>query len=433
MHYKNENINVHKIDTLCLSTDEFRNYLLDRNYNDNMFKPNGEINPKYNSSKKATVIAQIFEDHWDSYYLENKSLIDKYRPNANDEVNKIINCYNKNLGCSVYECPNCHDFVFVGHTCKSRFCSSCGYKYKMLRVENILETVYNCPHRQMVFTIPDILRPYFFFPFDERIDILFKAVNLTIYSILNDNYRSGKKNKRKKKYSKKIKYTPGFFMFLHTFGRDIKWNPHIHVLIAEIKMGGNMVYKKWDYFNYDALSKRFQKILLDLLSEELGSSFDSMKRKCFLKYPKGFYVYAEPKKFKNLKDGVEYITRYCGRPVISENRILNYDGKNVTFCYNDHKDESYHEVTCTAKEFINMLIRHMIPYNYRTIRYCGFYRKKHKNHDKMVMMINPLNHKTRKVFLTHRLSIMASFNNDPYSCPKCNTVMNYVCEIMKGG
>ena len=172
MGYKNENINVHKIDTLCLSTDEFRNYLLDRNYNDNMFKPNGEINPKYNSSKKATVIAQIFEDHWDSYYLENKSLIDKYRPNANDEVNKIINCYNKNLGCSVYECPNCHDFVFVGHTCKSRFCSSCGYKYKMLRVENILETVYNCPHRQMVFTIPDILRPYFFFPFDERIDFI---------------------------------------------------------------------------------------------------------------------------------------------------------------------------------------------------------------------------------------------------------------------
>ena len=88
MYYKNENINVHKIDTLCLSTDEFRNYLLDRNYNDNMFKPNGEINPKYNSSKKATVIAQIFEDHWDSYYLENKSLIDKYRPNANDEVKK---------------------------------------------------------------------------------------------------------------------------------------------------------------------------------------------------------------------------------------------------------------------------------------------------------------------------------------------------------
>lgn len=51
---------------------------------------------------------------------------------------------------------------------------------------------------------------------------------------------------------------------------------------------------------------------------------------------------------KNMKSGVEYVTRYCGRVAISENRILNYDGNNVTFCYNDHTDNSYHEVTVIA-------------------------------------------------------------------------------------
>ena len=222
-------------------------------------------------------------------------------------------------------------------------------------------------------------------------------------------------------------------MFLHTFGRDLKWNPHIHVLIAEIKMGGNMIYKKWTYFNYDALSKRFQKILLDLLSKELGSSFDKVKRDCFLKHKNGFYVYAEPKKFKSFKDCVEYVTRYCGRPAISENRIINYDGENVTFCYNAHEDDSYHEITCTAFEFISMLLRHLIPYNYRTIRYCGFYRKKHENHDKMIMMINPAQHTVRKQILGHRLSILRYFYRDAYSCPKCNTVMKYACEIIGGG
>lgn len=424
------NIKIHKIESVCLTTNEFSNYLLDHIYNDNMFNPNGKLNPNYNSFKKAGLISDIFEDHWDKHYSSNKSIIDKYRPNANDEINKIINCHNKNLGCSVYECPNCHDFIFVGHTCKSRLCTSCGYKYKLIRVENILEHAYNCPHRQMVFTIPKELRPYFF-SFGRRMNILFEAVEQTIYSILNETYRS--KKKKKKKYSSKIKYTPGFFMFLHTFGRDLKWNPHIHVLIAEIKMGGDMIYKNWNYFNYDALSKRFQKILLDLLSKEIGSSFDKMKRNCFLKHKNGFYVYAGPKKFKNFKDGVEYVTRYCGRPVISENRIINYDGENVTFCYNAHEDESYHEVTCTASEFINMLLRHLIPYNYRTIRYCGFYRKKHKNHDKMVMMINPVHHTVRKQMLGHRLSILKYFNRDPYSCPKCKTVMKYACEIIKGG
>ena len=69
------------------------------------------------------------EDHWENYYNLNKEKVNKYRTNANKEILKIINCYNKNLGCSIHECPNCHDYIFIGHTCKSRVCSSCGYKY----------------------------------------------------------------------------------------------------------------------------------------------------------------------------------------------------------------------------------------------------------------------------------------------------------------
>ena len=64
---------------------------------------------------------------------------------------------------------------------------------------------------------------------------------------------------------------------------------------------------------------RFQKILLDLLSSELGKSFYEEKKFIYKKYKKRFYIYAEPKKFPNIKSGVEYVTRYCGRVPISEN------------------------------------------------------------------------------------------------------------------
>ena len=236
------NTTVHIINSVCLTTNEFKDYILENSYNENMFNPDGSLNPNHNNFKKTGLISEIFEDHWDEYYNLNKDKVDKYRPNANTEINKIIDCYNKNLGCSVYECPKCHDFSFVGHTCKSRLCTSCGYKYKLIRVNNILNHAYNCPHRQIVFTIPEELRCYFFFPFGKMINILFEAVEDTIYSILNETYRSKKNKRKKKKYSNKTIYKPGFFMFLHTFGRDLKWNPHIHVLIAEIKMGGDMVY-----------------------------------------------------------------------------------------------------------------------------------------------------------------------------------------------
>ena len=84
-----------------------------------------------------------------------------------------------------------------------------------------------------------------------------------------------------------------------------------------------------------------------------------------------------------LKDSIEYVTRYCGRPAISENRIINYDFENVTFCYNTHEDESYHEVPISAMEFIKLLIRHLVPYEFKTIRYYGFYKKKTSYFDKI--------------------------------------------------
>ena len=408
-----------------INENDFLDFYNSRTYNANCFNDDGSLNKNYNSFKSTGIIAQIFDDHWNSTYLANKHIIDLYRPNADKEIHKIIDCYYKNLGCSLYECPNCHDIVFIGHTCKSRFCSSCGYKYKSYRVESVLQTAYNCPHRQIVFTIPSKLRSYFFFPFEDRINILFQAVRDTIYSILNVSFKKNKKGILKK-YTSKIKFTPGFFAFLHTFGRDLKWNPHIHILIAELKLGDNGSWKFWKFFDYDALSKRFQKILLALLSKHLGKSFSKLKNDLFRSYPNGFYVYAEPKKFKDFKSGVEYVTRYCGRVPISENRIVNYDGHTVTFSYIDHKDNNYHEMSLSASEFILTLLRHLLPSQFKIIRYYGFYKKKHLLHPKMIPLIKTHSRIFRKSLLKYQSSILLSFHRDPYNCPKCDTKMNFV-------
>lgn len=410
-----------------MKLDDFITYFLNNEYPEGAFTSDGQINPNYNSFKKTGLIAEIFEDHWDNYYTLHKSDVDNFRRNAPFEVKKIIDCHNKSLGCSAYECPNCKELLFISHTCKSRLCSSCGYKYKMERVENIMQTAYDVPHRQLVFTIPEELRTYFYFKFEERIDILFEAVKQTIYSILNITYKKNK-NGKTVTYESKVKKLPGFFSFLHTFGRDLKWNPHIHVLLAEKIIAGSEL-KNLTYLDYDALSKRFMKILLDLLEKNIGKTFWKEKHKSYQNHKNGFYVYAEKKKFTSLKNGIEYVARYCGRAAISENRILNYDGTNVTFCYNDHVDESYHEVTVTAEEFIAMILRHLIPYNYKIIRYYGFYRKKHTTCDKMMTLITEAARKVRRLQLKFKNSVMTHFNRDPFNCPKCNTRCEYLCDI----
>lgn len=414
---------------VCVSEDNFINSFLDSYYDENMFKSDGTLNKNHNSFKKTGLISKIFEDHWYTLPIETKNTIKEYRPNADKEIKKIIDCYNKDLGCTVYQCPECNDFVFVGNTCKSRFCSSCGYKYKLERVDNILNTAYKCNHRQIVFTIPKEFRKYFF-DFS-LMHILFEAVNLTINSIINEEkFNKPKKNKkRKKKYKSRVKWTPGFFAFLHTFGRDLKWNPHIHVLIAEIKLGNNNSYKDVKYFDFDALSKRFQLNLLNLMSKHIGPSFDNIKRQSFIRHSKGFYVYAESKKFNSLKEGIEYVARYSGRCAISENRIVDYDGESVTFCYNAHEDDSYHEVTVTAQDFILLLLRHLVPSQFKIIRYYGFYRKKHSFHDKMVLLVAREKIPFKKQLLKHFMSILNAFNRLALNCPHCDIKMKYVATI----
>ena len=78
------------IDNLGLSVNEFKDFYLNNCYNENMFKSDGSINPKYNSKKNTGLIAIIFEDHWNDLPAEIKNSIIKYKPNAEKEIKKRL-------------------------------------------------------------------------------------------------------------------------------------------------------------------------------------------------------------------------------------------------------------------------------------------------------------------------------------------------------
>lgn len=226
----------------------------------------------------------------------------------------------------------------------------------------------------------------------------------------------------KKKY--KYKFIPGFFAFLHTFGRPLNFNPHIHVIIAEGLIDKNHNFKKYNYFNYDALSKRFMKILLDKMELYFGKdNFKDIKNKMYLKYKNGFYVNNKLEddgyKFNSIEDLIKYVTRYCSRSVIAESRIINYDGNNVTWYYSDHTHEQYHEITESAFSFISKLLRHLLPSNFKSIRYYGFYNKSTSLCDKLILLVNKEKRKFMRSLLKWHNSILTSFNRFPTRCPIC--------------
>lgn len=355
-------------------------------------------------------LKDIFSDHWDNFIKAHPSII--IRPVVNKEVNRMISCRTSALGYSVYECSDCGEIRFSYHTCKSRFCPSCGNKYARMRTEAILQKCYNCKHRHIVFTISDYLWP--FFRKDRKLlDLLFKAASKTVLSWFKDK-------------SKKQHYIPGIIAVLHTYGRDIKWNPHIHTIVTEGAIGKTTVFKKFDFISYDALRKRFQKILLDLLEKDIGKKeFRILKNFIYKKSNKGFYVYAEKKCASSTETMIEYAIRYTGKPAMAESRIIDYDGEYITFWYQRHEDNKYVEERIHVFEFFKRLIVHIPDENFKTVRYYGIYSKKHKFHDKIIMLIKHQTHKLRNSLNCWRMMIIKDFDIDPIECPKCGNQMKW--------
>ena len=139
------------------------------------------------------------------------------------------------------------------------------------------------------------------------------------------------------KMNKTENFTPGLICVLHTFGRDLKWNPHIHALISEGGAGNITPWRPVKHFDYNFLRNAFRKVLLERLTSRIGPAFRKVKNEMYTKHADGFYVRAKP----NLCTPditIKYISRYLGRPVIATSRIDTYDGENVTFHYTRHED-----------------------------------------------------------------------------------------------
>ena len=352
------------------------------------------------------VLQQIFTD----YYEEIEYTLHP-RKTEMENIDTMIHCGDPSFGGAMYGCPHCGNLKFVPFRCHSRFCPTCGNKYAMERTTSMSFKLVNVTHRHCVFTIDKSLRE-FFLKDRSLLDCLFHSANSVITRMFY-------------KMNKSKNFTPGFIMVLHTFGRDLKWNPHIHCLISEGGYSDDGVWRNVKHFDYTFLRNAFRTALLNEMESKIGSSFKKVKAKCYREHQQGFYVYAKP----NLCDPrivVKYIGRYLGRPVIATSRIDKYDGEMVTFHYNRHEDEQYIEETIPAMEFIQRLIRHIPEKHFKMIRYGGIYARHREIDSKLYRAISKSKHHIYHSFNQWRTAILSSFGYDPLVCPDCQHRMEFL-------
>ena len=366
---------------------------------------------KVKNRKTIFTIKRIFKDWWNKF-LENY-------PNLNirdvvfNNVERMLKCQTWDLGYAIFKCPDCGNEKIVPHTCKSRMCSSCGNKYNVQRATSIFSKLFKYKHRHVVFTIPEDLRIYFRKD-RKRLNYLFKAASITVNYWIKEKY-------------KKKDIIPAYISILHTFGRSLIFNPHIHMILMDDGISNKCKeFVKIDFFSYPSFRKRFMKVLLDMLEEDIGKSeFRKVKNDLYFRYKEGFYVYAPPSKFKSYVDLIKYVCRYVARPVMAESRIIDYDGEYVTFWYQRHEDDLIIIEKIHAYEFISRIIVHIPDYNFKQIRFYGAYHNSTILKIDVVKLLPKEKADYKRILNNWRSLILLSFKSDPLICPVCKNIMIY--------
>ena len=186
----------------------------------------------------------------------------------------------KDLGYRMYCCSGCGEVKVVHFGCNSRVCTHCGKRFTDKWADNIARKTFNVKHRHVVLTIPRDLRSVFH---EDR----------TLLKVLMDCAISTVSDVIKKKL--RYKATPGIMAVIHTYGKDMKFNCHLHCLVTEGGFKQNGMWVDVNYFPFEMLRTSWQYQLLTRLKNVLDDTLKNHRLidKMFKRYPDGFCIRAK--------------------------------------------------------------------------------------------------------------------------------------------
>jgi hypothetical protein len=364
----------------------------------------------------------IFSLHWRAYCCWYEGVI---RESVIENVQKILKCRTFQLGYHLYQCPKCHEMRMIPHSCKSRFCSCCGKvaadKWTNERLSDILPVGYH----HLMFSLPWQLRAICILNRGIMFQLLFCAVSVSIQSWA-------------KEYGG---YIPGFYVVLHSFGSDVKFNPHFHVLMTA---GGlSLDHKRWvnapDNFLMPAkgLKRRWRHNVIKGIIKANNKNLLEMpflaKKGKYLNLRGVISVISKLSWYVNIGArlleiglSVKYIGRYTKRPVIAEARIISCDHRWVIFKFKDYAQGGKTSIKKMGVfTFITYLTQHIPDKYFRVVRGYGLFSNRLKGEllPRARMSPGKPGEKEESLKESWRERIHKFTGKDPLICENCSVEM----------
>jgi len=270
----------------------------------------------------------------------------------------ILNCGTIVLGAEVY--ASATEWKLVYHTCKSRFCPSCGQRATEAWQEELEAILPDIPYVGTTLTVPEEFRPIL----QENHDLLHGMPAMAADAI---------------QLWAKARYRVRILVVVvqQTFGGFLNFHPHMHVLLSagglqestnrwihRLAWDKHELMQAWRYaviaFLAEALKKKvlqptlFGKDLMDMLKVQL-------KREWHV-----FITHAMSK-----AHFLQYAGRYIRRPPIARHRLNIVNDRTVEYLAKDTRNNRFQTLRFSIERFLHILMKHVPDAGRHSMRYFG--------------------------------------------------------------
>jgi len=289
----------------------------------------------------------------------------------------VTRCRTKALGGETKACSQCGYVEERYLSCRNRHCPKCQGTARWKWVNARLAELLPIPYYHVVTTLPEFLNVLALYNKEIIYEIFYQASAATLLTFGWD--------------PKYLGAQLGLIAILHTWGQTLNYHVHWHFIVTAGGIAADeprwkpLPYRKKFLFPAEAVSRVIRGKFIALLDKayrkgklqfppEMGylnhpAEFADFKDKI---RQQAFYCYAKPP-FAGPEKLIKYIGSYTHRVAISNHRLLKIADDNITFGFKDYRDEGKRkEMTLRWDVFIRRWLWHVVPKNFRRIRYGGF-------------------------------------------------------------
>ena len=276
---------------------------------------------------------------------------DETRPAVRWAFGKASQCRTPELGAEVYGSEK-EERIFY-HPCKSRSCSSCGYRAMVQWLRERWAALPDVLYKGITFTMPDVLWPLF-----RDNPLLAKALPALAAKVIQA------------RLSAKHGLRVGVIAILHTFNGKLEFNSHVHAMVTGGGLyGSSDTWVSSAYYEQDLLMGAWRRAVIALIraalrADQLRTKMAADEIEEMLTEQENRWWSIKIQSLKSKEHFLRYAGRYGRRPPIAQRRITDIGERTVRFWYKDKKLRRRVYVQCSLEEFIDRWAQH-IPERYQ--------------------------------------------------------------------